>query len=148
MSSGLDSQLLYRSKVACMCGSIWQQLGFLYSNWSCEIILWSRLVSHPSTVRVPKIFHCASCRPGGASGAPHAPESTWKAINHVWSFICQSPPKCRALRMDNSPQCSHTATSSCLAEWLLVAEIRRSWFGPSDSCTSAQDDVTPLTSTV
>lgn len=106
-----------------------------YSKCSCEIILWSQLVSHPSAVGVGKISCRAASRPAGAGGAPHAPESAWQAVNHVRSFICQSPPKCRAVRMDNSPQHRHAATSSCLAEWLSESQSQRSQSGPSDSCT-------------
>lgn len=77
---------------------------------------------------------------------PACPESARQAVNHVWSFICQSPPKCHAVRMDNFPQHRHTATSSCLSEWLSVSRSQRSQFGPSDSCTSTEDDVTLMTS--
>lgn len=37
----------------------------------------------------------------------HAPESAWQAVNRVWSFICQSPPKChtgRAIPHNTVPQ--------------------------------------------
>lgn len=111
----------------------WFLYGSHIQKCLCEIILWGGLVSHPSTVRVAEISCGAASRPGGADDAPHAPESAWQAVNHVRSFICQSPPKCRAVRMDNSPQHGHTATSSCLAEWLSVPQSQRSQFGPSDS---------------
>lgn len=93
-------------------------------------------MSHPSTVRVAEISCCAASRPGGVDCAPHAPESAWQAVNHVRSFICQSPPRSRPVKMDNSPPHRHTATSSCLPEWPSVSQSQRSQFGPSDSCAS------------
>lgn len=128
-SSAVDVQSLYRSKVAqtpeCVSGSVWHKLlsiWYIDLKRSCEILLWNRLVLQSSTVHVPEIScYAVSCR-GASSAAPHAQESSRQAVNPVWSFICQSPPKCRTVRMDNSLQHSYTATSSCLAESLSVPQ--------------------------
>lgn len=117
--------------------SAWKQLDSIWdshSEWSWNIILWSLFVSQPSTVRVTKFSNCALSRPGGTDGAPHAPKSAWQAVNHVWSFICQSPPKCCA---DDAWRWTipipATPSSSCLAERLPVSQSQRSQFGASDS---------------
>lgn len=59
---------------------------------------------HSRTVRVPEISCCAvNCR-GASSVALDARASSRQAVNPVWSFIHQSPPKCRTEKIDNGLQ--------------------------------------------
>lgn len=127
--------------------SAWKQLVSIWdshSEWSWNIILWSLFVSQPSTVRVTKFSCCAASRLVGTVGAPHAPESAWQAVNHVRSFICQSPPKCRAVTMDDSHP-SHLQLQ--LSGW-AAAGVSKSAFTVWGFwlITSTQDDFTPTTS--
>lgn len=77
-------------------GSGWKQSVSVCLLVEFEMVMWTH--SLELTLRVTKISRCAASPPGGAHGGPHAPELPWQAVNHVWSFICQSLPKCGTVR--------------------------------------------------